>query len=786
MVNSSTTFSSVEKEDDNTKGNLLSHIFPIFFFFFFSHSNKIKDNIFFILSIIFFWFYSNKFLNSSAKYVTAMSRDLSFTGVQQNVSYYSMETLLLSIGGFLLVSYLLIQNEIEEAFSEPNKISSKFPLFDNIIFDNIFYYAQIMPLWIIIGGVLGILLEGNISTLPVLSLITTFAKGALFGFGIGLFVNFGLRSCESSFFAMTMLFISYFTIPFLDLSSSTQVPFFFIGGAVLTSSLLMQNNVSKFFSLRSNNIIDKLKGDIGLTFSLTSIIIFIIFTIQIPLYPIISDNLIPILSLILLINVAYWSITLSKELSQPSVQEHRTSSLIFMIGLPFFLYLLLRFMYLLHHPDTVMRNRWELVYDFMEDGNTFRVNTWPFEVTPGADSRWLFYKAAIINSARVTLVSIFFCTILGIIVGVTRLSSNKLASNLATVYVEVFRNLPLAVLLFLVATQMGHQFPMGMKNIQNIGNGRIFFNNQGIWITTIADYSRLMIGIIILGSVRIFLRHKSRVEPRISGGKGGHNLLSRPFSKLGWKIETLAADIIILSGLLLFVIFAYPFFTSGSGGLAFLIGSLILLYSFYIYTNVDDSGINVLFIDDTDEGIRKRLTIWVISISIAVGIAVSGGFSLPDFNQPSSSPGSWGILENTGFEITPPFIAMVLGLTLFTASVVAEIVRGSIQSLPRGQVEAAISLGLSPFQRLRLVILPQALRSMIPLLNNQFMNVWKNSSLAIIVAYNDIFYQFLVMSNNVGKVIPLFILLLVTYQFGSLLISAIMNWFNARVTSVKI
>ena len=715
-----------------------------------------------------------------------MSRDLSFTGVQQNVSYYSMETLLLSIGGFLLVSYLLIQNEIEEAFSEPNKISSKFPLFDNIIFDNIFYYAQIMPLWIIIGGVLGILLEGNISTLPVLSLITTFAKGALFGFGIGLFVNFGLRSCESSFFAMTMLFISYFTIPFLDLSSSTQVPFFFIGGAVLTSSLLMQNNVSKFFSLRSNNIIDKLKGDIGLTFSLTSMIIFIIFTIQIPLYPIISDNLIPILSLILLINVAYWSITLSKELSQPSVQEHRTSSLIFMIGLPFFLYLLLRFMYLLHHPDTVMRNRWELVYDFMEDGNTFRVNTWPFEVTPGADSRWLFYKAAIINSARVTLVSIFFCTILGIIVGVTRLSSNKLASNLATVYVEVFRNLPLAVLLFLVATQMGHQFPMGMKNIQNIGNGRIFFNNQGIWITTIADYSRLMIGIIILGSVRIFLRHKSRVEPRISGGKGGHNLLSRPFSKLGWKIETLAADIIILSGLLLFVIFAYPFFTSGGGGLAFLIGSLILLYSFYIYTNVDDSGINVLFIDDTDEGIRKRLTIWVISISIAVGIAVSGGFSLPDFNQPSSSPGSWGILENTGFEITPPFIAMVLGLTLFTASVVAEIVRGSIQSLPRGQVEAAISLGLSPFQRLRLVILPQALRSMIPLLNNQFMNVWKNSSLAIIVAYNDIFYQFLVMSNNVGKVIPLFILLLVTYQFGSLLISAIMNWFNARVTSVKI
>ena len=81
-----------------------------------------------------------------------------------------------------------------------------------------------------------------------------------------------------------------------------------------------------------------------------------------------------------------------------------------------------------------------------------------------------------------------------------------------------------------------------------------------------------------------------------------------------------------------------------------------------------------------------------------------------------------------GIRMTPAFLAMMLGLTLFTTSVVAEIVRGSIQSLPRGQVEAAISLSLNPFQRLMLVILPQALRSMIPLLNNQYMNVWKNSA----------------------------------------------------------
>jgi len=85
-----------------------------------------------------------------------------------------------------------------------------------------------------------------------------------------------------------------------------------------------------------------------------------------------------------------------------------------------------------------------------------------------------------------------------------------------------------------------------------------------------------------------------------------------------------------------------------------------------------------------------------------------------------------------------------------------------------------------------LVIIPQALRSMIPSLNNQYMNVWKNSSLALIVAYNDFFYVNLVIVNKVGKAVPSFLLLLVTYQVGSLLISSIMNFYNSRVTQVKI
>ena len=191
-------------------------------------------------------------------------------------------------------------------------------------------------------------------------------------------------------------------------------------------------------------------------------------------------------------------------------------------------------------------------------------------------------------------------------------------------------------------------------------------------------------------------------------------------------------------------------------------------------------------VDDSNRAVLQRSGIWGAATVLGIALMLHGS-TMPEVIKPiPESPAPWSIIENTAFEITPMFMAMVMGLTLFTASVVAEIVRGSIQSLPRGQVEAAVSLALTPFQRLRLVILPQALRSMIPLLNSQYMNVWKNSSLAIIVAYSDVFYVIFVMMNNVGKLIPLFILLLVTYQAGSLLISGIMNAYNARVTRVRI
>ena len=271
---------------------------------------------------------------------------------------------------------------------------------------------------------------------------------------------------------------------------------------------------------------------------------------------------------------------------------------------------------------------------------------------------------------------------------------------MATIYVEIFRNLPLAVLLFLVALQLGESLPLfaDEANISEL----IYYSNQGIYIPN-PETSMVLISILLIAGIWSWNKYRD------------YNAKKDP---------------------------DYQYYDNP------LIWPLVLIFCiFLIFSNA----------------------------------------SQPEYIKPNIAiPGTWDIIEGSGFEITPEFLGMIIGLTLFTASVVAEIVRGSIQSLPRGQIEASISLGLSSYQRLRLVILPQALRSMIPLLNSQYMNVWKNSSLAIIVAYSDIFYVIFVMMNNLGKLIPLFLLLLVTYQAGSLLISGIMNYYNSKVTKVKI
>lgn len=135
-----------------------------------------------------------------------------------------------------------------------------------------------------------------------------------------------------------------------------------------------------------------------------------------------------------------------------------------------------------------------------------------------------------------------------------------------------------------------------------------------------------------------------------------------------------------------------------------------------------------------------------------------------------------------GLKLTPEFAALVTGLSLYTGSYIAEIVRAGIQSVPKGQSEAGKSLGLTSGTMMRLVILPQALRVIIPPLTSQYLNLAKNSSLAVAIAYPDVY--FVVASptlNQTGRAIEAMLIIMVTYLTISLIISLFMNLYNQTV-----
>lgn len=135
-----------------------------------------------------------------------------------------------------------------------------------------------------------------------------------------------------------------------------------------------------------------------------------------------------------------------------------------------------------------------------------------------------------------------------------------------------------------------------------------------------------------------------------------------------------------------------------------------------------------------------------------------------------------------GLQLSPEFATLVTGLSLYTGSYIAEIVRAGIQSVPKGQSEAAKSLGLQSGTMMRLVILPQALRVIIPPLTSQYLNLAKNSSLAVAIAYPDVY--FVVASptlNQTGRAIEAMLIIMVTYLTISLIISLFMNWYNQSV-----
>jgi len=173
-----------------------------------------------------------------------------------------------------------------------------------------------------------------------------------------------------------------------------------------------------------------------------------------------------------------------------------------------------------------------------------------------------------------------------------------------------------------------------------------------------------------------------------------------------------------------------------------------------------------------------RSLFWM-PVKIVIGAAFVGWLA-------GGAPTEWSVPVPTQFateggaSVTPEFLSVLLGLVLYTAAFIAEVVRSGIASVARGQVEAASSLGLSPGQTMRLVTLPQALRVIVPPLTSQYLNLTKNSSLAVAIGYPDVVSIANTSLSQTGRAVECITIIMAVYLTTSLSTAALMNWYNRR------
>jgi general L-amino acid transport system permease protein len=181
----------------------------------------------------------------------------------------------------------------------------------------------------------------------------------------------------------------------------------------------------------------------------------------------------------------------------------------------------------------------------------------------------------------------------------------------------------------------------------------------------------------------------------------------------------------------------------------------------------------------------EQSPVWTVSLALIIGLPVLAFFAL---GRPISL--TFPVLKGFNFvggsQVYPEFVALVLGLVIYTAAFIGEIVRAGIAAVPKGQTEAAHALGLWAAPTLKLVVIPQALRVIIPPLTSQYLNLTKNSSLAVFIGYPDLVQVFAgTVLNQTGAAVQVMAITMLVYLAISLATSAFMNWYNARKALVE-
>lgn len=337
-------------------------------------------------------------------------------------------------------------------------------------------------------------------------------------------------------------------------------------------------------------------------------------------------------------------------------------------------------------------------FDFLDDPAGFAIaqSLIPYSEI---DTYGRTFVVGLLNTLLVSFLGIIGATILGFIIGVSRLSSNWLIARLASAYVELFRNIPLLLQMFFWYFAVLRTLP-SPRNSVNIGDSA-FLNVRGLYL------------------------------PEPLPGTGFY-----------WVGVALLIAIALSIGL-------------------------------------------VRWNKRRQEATGKRFAAGWLSLGLILALPVLVFFLL-------GAPLAWGFPELKGFNfrggitIIPEFLALWLSLTIYTAAFIAEIVRSGIQAVDHGQTEAAHALGIKNRLTLRLVVIPQAMRVIIPPLTSQFLNLTKNSSLATAIGYPDLVSVFAGTTlNQTGQAIEVISITMLVYLVISLTVSFFMNWFNRRMALVE-
>ena len=309
------------------------------------------------------------------------------------------------------------------------------------------------------------------------------------------------------------------------------------------------------------------------------------------------------------------------------------------------------------------------------------------------------FWVGLLNTLLVAGLGIVFATIIGFIVGISRLSTNWLLAKAAGGYVEIIRNLPLLLQLLFWYNAVLKALPDIRESI--VVPGGVILNNRGFFLPL----------------------------PILKGGLG--------FVELS------------------------------------LLAGVVAAIAFYVWAR------------KRQERSGQRAPVLVVMLLLVIGLplavfAVAGrpiGFEFPQ-------AGRFNIAG--GIEVLPEFVALLFGLSIYTAAFIAEVVRAGILAVSRGQSEAAYSLGLRPGPTLRMIVVPQAMRVIIPPLTSQYLNLTKNSSLAVAIGYPDLVQVFTgTVLNQTGQAVEVVAITMLVYLVISLTTSLIMNLYNRRMALVE-